>query len=65
LASFYGFPRQYYKAQYPNVGDPVLADRVMGMLAEAGIQSQGKERGLDHGVWSGFNVGSFMLPSCR
>lgn len=27
------------------------------MLSEAGIQSYGVKRGLDHGVWSGFNVG--------
>ncbi|KAL6404893.1 4,5-DOPA dioxygenase extradiol-like protein [Ilyonectria robusta] len=29
----------------------------MVMLSEAGIQSYGVKRGLDHGVWSGFHVG--------
>ena len=29
----------------------------MVMLSEAGIQTFGVKRGLDHGVWSGFSVG--------
>jgi hypothetical protein len=31
----------------------------MVMLSEAGIQSYGMKRGLDHGVFSGFHVGTF------
>jgi hypothetical protein len=30
------------------------------MLSEAGIQSYGMKRGLDHGVFSGFHVGKFL-----
>lgn len=30
----------------------------MVMLSEAGIQSYGMKRGLDHGVFSGFHVGT-------
>lgn len=55
--SFYGFPDHFYKAQYPNQGSPELASQIMAMLSEAGIQSLGVTRGLDHGVWSGFSVG--------
>lgn len=55
--SFYGFPPDYYKAQYPNVGSPTLADEIIGLLKKAGIQAQGVKRGLDHGVWAGFHVG--------
>ncbi|KAF4509006.1 hypothetical protein G6O67_005320 [Ophiocordyceps sinensis] len=53
---FYGFPDHFYKAQYPNQGSPELASQIMAMLSEAGIQSLGVTRGLDHGVWSGFSV---------
>lgn len=55
--SFYGFPDHFYTAQYPSKGSPELASKVMVMLSEAGIQTFGVERGLDHGVWSGFSVG--------
>lgn len=58
--SFYGFPDHFYKAQYPNKGSPELASKIMVMLSEAGIQSYGMERGLDHGVFSGFHVGAFF-----
>ncbi|KAL6352970.1 hypothetical protein LRP88_13447 [Fusarium phalaenopsidis] len=43
-------------AKYPSKGDPELASKIMVMLSEAGIQSYGVKRGLDHGVWSGFHV---------
>ncbi|KEY73144.1 hypothetical protein S7711_04892 [Stachybotrys chartarum IBT 7711] len=56
IYDFYGFPPHYYDAQYPSVGDPDLAQRIIGMLSEAGISSRGFKRGLDHGVWSGFSV---------
>ncbi|KAH7161302.1 Extradiol ring-cleavage dioxygenase, class III enzyme, subunit B [Dactylonectria macrodidyma] len=56
IYDFYGFPDHFYKAKYPNKGDPELASKIMVMLSEAGIQSHGVKRGLDHGVWSGFHV---------
>ncbi|KAF5705433.1 aromatic ring-opening dioxygenase subunit [Fusarium mundagurra] len=56
IYDFYGFPDHFYKAQYPNKGSPELASKIMVMLSEAGIQSYGMERGLDHGVFSGFHV---------
>jgi 4,5-DOPA dioxygenase extradiol len=62
--SFYGFPDHYYKAQYPSRGDPALAEKVKGLLAGAGIKSNGMKRGLDHGVWAGFHVGK-VTPQIR
>ncbi|KAG5788232.1 hypothetical protein H9Q69_012700 [Fusarium xylarioides] len=56
IYDFYGFPDHFYKAQYPNEGSPELASKIMVMLSEAGIQSYGMKRGLDHGVFSGFHV---------
>ncbi|KAF4335314.1 aromatic ring-opening dioxygenase subunit [Fusarium beomiforme] len=56
IYDFYGFPDHFYKAQYPSKGSPELASKIMIMLSEAGIQSYGMKRGLDHGVFSGFHV---------
>ncbi|KAI1500017.1 LigB-domain-containing protein [Biscogniauxia marginata] len=56
IYDFYGFPSEYYKAQYPNRGSPELASKIMNLLQQAGIKSRGVTRGLDHGVWAGFHV---------
>ncbi|RYP75916.1 hypothetical protein DL769_003719 [Monosporascus sp. CRB-8-3] len=56
IYDFYGFPPEFYEAQYPNRGDPDLAFKIMNLLDSAGIKSKGVTRGLDHGVWSGFHV---------
>ncbi|KAI2610478.1 LigB-domain-containing protein [Hypoxylon sp. NC1633] len=56
IYDFYGFPPQYYQAQYPNRGSPELASKVLRLLTDAGIRANGVTRGLDHGVWSGFSV---------
>ncbi|RWA03874.1 hypothetical protein EKO27_g11231, partial [Xylaria grammica] len=42
--------------RYPNIGDPELASRVIGLLEDAGIKAEGVKRGLDHGVYVGFSV---------
>jgi aromatic ring-opening dioxygenase catalytic subunit (LigB family) len=56
LPSFYGFPPEYYKATFPSKGSPELASRILSLLSGAGIKAKGLKRGLDHGVFSGFNV---------
>ncbi|KAE8146774.1 Extradiol ring-cleavage dioxygenase, class III enzyme, subunit B [Aspergillus avenaceus] len=54
IYDFYGFPSYYYKEKYPNVGSKEVANRVLGLLGEAGIKAEGVKRGLDHGVWASF-----------
>ncbi|KAI9037712.1 DODA-type extradiol aromatic ring-opening family dioxygenase [Aspergillus affinis] len=54
IYDFYGFPSQYYKEKYPNVGSKEIADKVLGFLGNAGINARGVKRGLDHGVWVSF-----------
>jgi hypothetical protein len=61
IYDFYGFPEHYYKYAFPNKGSPSLAAEVAGRLEEAGIKVETVERGLDHGVWSGFVVGTFAI----
>ncbi|KAF3002294.1 hypothetical protein E8E14_001686 [Neopestalotiopsis sp. 37M] len=56
IYDFYGFPPYFYEAKYPNRGSPELANKILGLLKDAGIKAKGVTRGLDHGVWSGFNV---------
>ncbi|KAI0874018.1 Extradiol ring-cleavage dioxygenase, class III enzyme, subunit B [Hypoxylon argillaceum] len=56
IYDYYGFPPEYYKVQYPHVGSPELASRVISLLSDAGIKAEGVKRGLDHGVYAGFSV---------
>ncbi|EAA35414.2 aromatic ring-opening dioxygenase LigB subunit [Neurospora crassa OR74A] len=56
IYDFYGFPDHFYKATFPATGSPQLAAKIQQLLTKADIQSKGLKRGLDHGVFSGFNV---------
>ncbi|KAI0967819.1 Extradiol ring-cleavage dioxygenase, class III enzyme, subunit B [Xylaria arbuscula] len=56
IYDYYGFPPEYYKVQYPNIGSPELASKVIELLQNAGIKAEGTKRGLDHGVYVGFSV---------
>jgi 4,5-DOPA dioxygenase extradiol len=49
---FGGFPEPLYQLQYPAVGDPALAQRVLALLQTAGISAQpDAQRPFDHGAW--------------
>jgi len=56
IYDYYGFPPHYYKVEYPNTGSPALASRILTTLHEAGIEAEGVNRGLDHGVFAPFLV---------
>lgn len=56
IYDYYGFPAHYYEFQYPNKGSPELAEKVLGLLKDAGIKAEGVRRGLDHGVFAPFRV---------
>jgi len=52
IHDFAGFPAELYALTYPAPGDPELAERVAGLLAEAGLPvAVDTRRGLDHGAW--------------
>jgi 4,5-DOPA dioxygenase extradiol len=52
IYDFGGFPGELYALRYPAPGSPQLAERVFGLLNEAGISSAlDFTRGLDHGAW--------------
>jgi len=49
---FGGFPDALYQLQYPAKGDPALAETVLDLLREAGVQHAADElRPFDHGCW--------------
>ncbi|MDD0975445.1 DODA-type extradiol aromatic ring-opening family dioxygenase [Pseudomonas fontis] len=49
---FGGFPAALFAVQYPAPGEPALAERVAGLLGEAGLAARlDPQRPLDHGAW--------------
>ncbi|NER58831.1 dioxygenase [Pseudomonas sp. MAFF212428] len=49
---FGGFPPALFAVQYPAPGEPALAERVAGMLNQAGLAaSLDPRRPFDHGAW--------------
>lgn len=49
---FGGFPAALYQLQYPAPGDPALAQQVLALLQDAGIETGAdSRRPLDHGAW--------------
>jgi 4,5-DOPA dioxygenase extradiol len=52
IHDFSGFPRALYQLAYPAPGAPELAQRAVGLLAQAGIDAAlDNSWGLDHGAW--------------
>lgn len=52
IHDFSGWPRALYGLRYPAPGSPWLAERVAGLLAEAGLPLEADPaRGFDHGAW--------------
>jgi len=53
IHDFGGFAEELYRVEYPAPGDPVLGQRVLSLLNQAGIVGEkDMGRGYDHGVWS-------------
>lgn len=49
---YYGFPEHTYRLQYPAPGSPALAQRVRGLLQDAGVPTgEDSQRGFDHGTF--------------
>jgi aromatic ring-opening dioxygenase catalytic subunit (LigB family) len=52
LYDYYGFPRQTYEIVYPAPGEPSLAERVRGLITDAGLPAAiDAARGFDHGAF--------------
>jgi aromatic ring-opening dioxygenase catalytic subunit (LigB family) len=57
IYDYSGFPPETYQLKYPAPGSPELAQRIVGLLADAGIPAHSDpERGFDHGVFIPFKV---------
>ena len=52
IHDFRGFPEPLYALRYVAPGSPALAERVRGLLRDAGFECRvNTRRGLDHGAW--------------
>lgn len=52
IHDFGGFARELYEMQYPAPGDPALAERIVGLIEDAGLTARSvANRGFDHGTW--------------
>ncbi len=63
IFDYYGFPEDTYKLTWPAPGSPELAQRVVGLLGQAGLPSGlNASRGFDHGVFVPLKV---AFPEAR
>jgi aromatic ring-opening dioxygenase catalytic subunit (LigB family) len=52
IYDYSGFPASTYALQYPAVGSPALAERIVALLSTAGLNAaRNAERGFDHGMF--------------
>jgi len=52
LYDYFGFPEEAYAITYPAPGDPALAERITGLLAQNNIPARlDAGRGFDHGLF--------------
>ena len=70
IFDYSGFPEHTYKLTWPAPGEPELAERVAGLLGEAGLpQALSANRGFDHGVFVPLKVAfprrGFRWSRCR
>lgn len=57
IYDYSGFPPQTYELKYSAPGSPELAQRVLGLMKEAGIPARSDpQRGFDHGVFIPFKL---------
>jgi len=55
IFDYYGFPPHTYQLNYPAPGNPALAERIRGLIADAGLPAAiSRDRGFDHGVFIPF-----------
>ncbi|QDW67968.1 dioxygenase [Luteimonas granuli] len=52
IYDYSGFPAHTYELTYPAPGEPALAERIAGLLGDAGTETRvDPQRGYDHGVF--------------
>jgi len=52
IYDYYGFPPETYQLRYPAPGSPAVAEKAVGLLADAGLEpAVDADRGFDHGMF--------------
>jgi len=69
IYDFYNFPKHFYQVKFENRGSKEVAEKILKLLDQAGIQAHSTKRGLDHGAWVPLHVGKhtptgFSWASC-
>lgn len=52
IHDFYGFPKELFAVQYPALGSPAFAEKVIQEIEDPKIAKDDDQWGLDHGTWS-------------
>jgi len=56
IYDFYNFPKHFYQVKFENRGSKEVAEKILKLLDQAGIQAHSTKRGLDHGAWVPLHV---------
>ena len=58
-----GFPDRFLEFKFPYIGSKAIAELVISKLRSEGIEAEGREQGLDHGVWAPLLVSTLFVTA--
>jgi len=58
-----GFPERFLEFKFPYIGSKAIAELVIPKLRSEGIEAEGREQGLDHGVWASLLIITLFITT--